>query len=260
MGVLEPSASVFKQPLSSFDKPFSVVIIPLPFKMVWPVESYVDEDGIVHYLTADDQPPAGGWPMPPDHELEALLSPLGVPPLPNSNALTTAPANRSGALAPRQPATFVASTPQLIPIGTYIFQPVIPPVAEPPTQFVNIHFIGDGVRPHRDRFTGRNRDDNFPYTVCLAATSMTMKDLIKAFEGGGALGFTECKQMSDGRSWAEVQTFKLNDDNSGKTLAELGWTESRGVDEPPVWVCAYFEGLDEQEEKSYWEKLGFPES
>lgn len=84
-----------------------------------------------------------------------------------------------------------------------------------------------------------------------------MNDLIKAFEGGGARGFIECKLLSDGRSWAKVQTFKLGDDSSGKTLGEIGWTESRGVDGPPVWVCAYHEGLDDEEEKSYWKRLGF---
>lgn len=148
-------------------------------------------------------------------------------------------------------------TPQPRPIAWYIFRPVQQPLVTPPTQFVNINFIGNGVRPHRDRFTGRNRDGEILYTVCRAATNMKMKDLIAAFEGGGARGFTECKLLSDGRSWAEVRTFKLGDDSSGKTLGEVGWTESRGVNGPPVWVCAYHEGLDDEEEKSFWEGLGF---
>ena len=197
--------------------------------------SYIDPEGIVHYLTPDGLPPNNGYPAPPGYELRVLPAP---------------------AVSPRSPSPI----PQLRPIASYILRPVVQPLVIPPTQFVNINFISHGVRPHRDKFTGRNRDEEIPYTVCRAATNMKMKDLIIAFEGGEARGFTECKLLSDGRSWAEVQTFKLGDNRSEMTLEEVGWTESRGVDGPPVWVCAYHEGLDAEEEKSYWEGLGFPAS
>lgn len=211
--------------------------------------AYIDDSGLTHYLTVDGLPPANGYPPPPGYELRLFSFPIPPcsPPAPN----TASPATLTA--APCVP------TPQPQPVACYTFQPVQQATVVPPAEFVYINFICNGVRPHRDRYTGRNRDEEIIYTVCCAITSMKMKDLIKAFEGGGARGFTECKLLSDGRSWAEVKTFKLSDDSSEKTLAEVGWTESRGVD-GPLWVCAYHEGLEEEEEKSYWEELGFPTS
>lgn len=77
--------------------------------------------------------------------------------------------------------------------------------------------------------------------------------------GHGELnGMTECKQSTDGRSWLEVQTFQIGDDKSKKPLEELGWTDSKGTDESPIWVCIHRAELDEEEERTYWGRLGFP--
>ena len=209
--------------------------MPSSTNISWLV-SYSDRAGVRHYLTSDLLPPNHGNPPPPGHEPPVLPLPAGFP-----VASSTSPPPDS---QPR-------------PVAGYAFRPAPQPPVTPPTQFVNIHFISNGVRPHRDRFTGRNRDDEIEFTICRAATNMKMKDLIGAFVGSGARGFTECKLLSDGYSWAEVRTFKLGDDSSEKTLGEVGWTESRGVDDAPVWVCAYHEGLDDVEEKSYWEGRGF---
>lgn len=216
-----------------------------PFNLFWTV-SYVGHDGITHYLTHDGSPPDLGSPTPPTYELLALSASPPAPPAPIS--LLEAPSSSP------------APIPQLRATGYFAFQPVQQAAVTAPIEYVNINFIANGVRPYHDRFTGRSRDEEIIYTVCRAPTNMRMRDLILTFEGGGARGFTECKLLSDGRSWAKVQTYKLGDENSEKTLAALGWTASRGVDGPPVWVCAYHEGLDEREEQRYWEEHGFPAS
>ena len=195
--------------------------------------SYSDQDGTRHHRTSDG--------LPPNH---------GIPPLVSlfPTALIAA-SHTSPPLVPQ---------PRAVEIHT--FQPTLKPSETPATGFVDINFIRSGVRPHRDRYTGRDRDEEISYTSWRTATNTKMKDLIKSWDGDGTRGFTECKLLSDSYSWAEVQTFKLGDDNSEKTLAEVGWTASRGVDDPPVWVAAYHEGLDGDEEKKYWEGLGFVSS
>ena len=97
-----------------------------------------------------------------------------------------------------------------------------------------------------------------PYTLTKVATYMRMKDLILLMGHGDLDGITECKKLSDDRSWSEVQTFQISDDGSDKSLEELGWTESRGAVETPIWVCVFLPELEEQEERTYWEQLGFP--
>lgn len=194
--------------------------------------SFTDHAGTRHHITSDGLPPGHGYPPPPSHEQMVIPPPAGL-----AAVLYGSP----------------PPVPQPTPVASYTFRPP----GTLTTQFVNIRFISNGVRPHRDRFTGRNRDEDIRYTICRAATSMKMNDLIKAFDGSGARGFTECKLLSDGYTWAEVRTFKLDDDSSAKTLAEIGWTESRGVDGPPVWVSAFHEGLDGEEEKIFWRGLGF---
>lgn len=233
------------------------------FNLPWSTLSYTDDAGIVHFFTEDGLPPNDGYPPYPGYELQVFPHSPRLLPLPDSNSLLpgcvtpAAPSADPSTSATDASATAPSTIPQPRAIGCYIFRPVRQPLVELPIQFVKINFIANGVRPHQDRFTGRNRDEEILYTACRAATIMKMNDLIKTFEGGGARGFTECKLLSDGRSWAKVQTFKLGDDSLGKTLGEIGWTESRGVDGPPVWVCAYHEGLDDEEEESYWKRLGF---
>lgn len=204
----------------------------------WTV-SYRDEDGTGYYRTSDGLPPNHGRPPPPSDDPPVIPFLAGFP----------------AASSTRPPPVSQPS-----PVAIHTFRPTQQPAGTPTTGFVDINFIRNGVRPHRDRYTGRDRDEAITYTPWRVATSMKMKDLIESFDGSGGRGFTECKLLSDGYSWAEVQTFKLGDDSSEKTLAEVGWTASRGVDGPPVWVSAYHEGLVGDEEKKYWEGLGFVSS
>lgn len=153
---------------------------------------------------------------------------------------------------PLLPPFILLPTSPIRALFTQIFHP-----SPPEIKYVTIKFIGNGVRPHRDRFTGRDRDEAIVYTTCVAATSKKVEDLIREMGGSGARGITECKLLVDGRTWLEVQTFKLGDDNLQKTLAEVGWTNTRGVNGPPVWVCPYHPGLEEEEEKQYWQRQGF---
>lgn len=97
-------------------------------------------------------------------------------------------------------------------------------------------------------------------TTCRVATTVKVEELIRAMGGHGVMGVTECKLLADGRSWSAVQTFQLGDDNAHRTLAEVGWTAWRGVGGPPVWICPFHPGLEDEEEARYWRRLGFPTS
>lgn len=83
-------------------------------------------------------------------------------------------------------------------------------------------------------------------TTCRVATTMKVEKLIREMGGSGMMGITECKLLADGRTWSPVQTFRLDDDNVQKTVAEVGWTESRRVNGPPVWICPFHPGLEEK--------------
>lgn len=96
--------------------------------------------------------------------------------------------------------------------------------------------------------------------TCRVATSMKVEDLIREMGGSGAMGITECKLLADGRTWSPVQTFRLGDNNVQRTVAEVGWTEPRGVDGPPIWICPFHPGLEEKEEARYWRGRGFSSS
>lgn len=83
-------------------------------------------------------------------------------------------------------------------------------------------------------------------TTCRVATTMKVEKLIREMGGSSMMGITECKLLADGRTWSPVQTFRLDDDNVQKTVEEMGWTESRRVNGPPVWICPFHPGLEEK--------------
>lgn len=138
------------------------------------------------------------------------------------------------------------SAPLIQPLQTSSFRPPI-------EQYTYVNFIRDGIRPHRDRFTGRNRDRAIPYTLCKLATHMKMETLIMIMGRGNLNGITECKLSADGLSWLEVQTFRIGDDRSHKSLEQLGWIDSKGTLESPIWVCVYLSDREIGEEGAYQE-------
>lgn len=154
--------------------------------------------------------------------------------------------------------TSTAAEPFIQPLRTSNFQPT--PNLQPTSavNYIHINFIRDSIRPHRDRYTGRDRNNLIPFTLTKVATYMRMEDLILIMGHGDLSGMTECKKSTDGRSWSEVQTFQIGDDKSNKSLQDLGWTGSKGTAESPIWVCVYRPDLEEEEERIYWERLGFP--
>lgn len=197
--------------------------------------SYVDEDGRPHFITSDGLPPNNGVPPPPASE---------VPPPFGTNGLQSV---LEPASVPAIQALYLESC---LPRSS--LQP--PPLR---IECINIKFIQNGVRPHRDRFTGRDRNKEIVATTCRVATTMKVGELILGMGGSGVMGITECKLLADGRTWSPVQTLKLGDHNVQKTLAEVGWTESRGADGPPIWICPFHPGLEEEEEAQYWHRQGF---
>lgn len=80
-----------------------------------------------------------------------------------------------------------------------------------------------------------------------------METLIMIMGRGDLNGITECKLSADGLSWLEVQTFRIGDDRSHKSLEEIGWTDSKGTPESPIWVCIYVADQEIEEERAYRE-------
>lgn len=220
--------------------------------------SYVDQDGRPHFITSDGLPPNNGVPPPPASEVPPPPV-YGFPPLsplPLYQA-SPPPSGTNGQQSILEPAPVPA-------IQALYFESYLPPSSlQPPPlriECINIKFIQNGVRPHRDRFTGRDRNEEIVATTCRVATTMKVEELILGMGGSDDMGITECKLLADGRTWSTVQTLKLGDDNVQKTLAEVGWTESRGADGPPIWICPFHPGLEEEEEARYWRRQGFTAS
>ncbi|MCJ1261504.1 hypothetical protein MMC22_001368 [Lobaria immixta] len=210
--------------------------MPAPTSITPLSMSYLGEDGRLHFVTSDGLPPNNGIPPPP--------GPALLPPSSSAYGLQG-----------------VSEPIPVPPIQALYLESYRPPSSlQPPLPqggCINIKFIQNGVRPHRDRFTGRDRDEEIVATTCRVATTTKVGELIREMGGSGVMGITECKLLADGRTWSPVQTFKLGDDNVHKTLADVGWTESRGVDGPPVWISPFHPGLEEEEEARYWRRRGF---
>ena len=51
-------------------------------------------------------------------------------------------------------------------------------------------------------------------------------------------GLTECVETGNG-SWEKGSTYVLSQDRSRKTLAEVGWDETRGTEKKVVWLAAF---------------------
>ena len=229
--------------------------MPTPTSITPLIVSYVDGDGRPHFITSDGLPPNNGVPLPPG----PIRPPSPVygfaldPPAPIYPVLP--PSSGTNGLQGMQEPTPAP------PIQALYLEHYRPPSSLQPLPLRNgcikLRFIQNGVRPHRDRFTGRDRDEEIVATTCRVATSMKVEELIRRMGGSGVMGITECKPLADGRTWSPVQTFQLGDENVNKTLAEVGWTESRGIDGPPVWISPYHPGVEEEEEARYWRRQGF---
>lgn len=229
--------------------------MPAPTSITLLSTSYLGEDGRLHFVTSDGLPPNNGIPPLPGP---------AVPPPPTYKFSVPPLAHMYQVLPPSSSAYGLQGVSEPIPVppiqALYLESYRPPSSLQPPLLqggCINIKFIQNGVRPHRDRFTGRDRDEEIVATTCRVATTMKVEELIREMGGSGVMGITECKLLADGRTWSPVQTFKLGDDNVHKTLADVGWTESRGVDGPPVWISPFHPGLEEEEEVRYWRRRGF---
>lgn len=61
---------------------------------------------------------------------------------------------------------------------------------------------------------------------------------VPAAEYGYQYGITEVHEMGEGRFTAG-QTILRDSEDANKTLAQIGWDESRGTGRRPVWIMPY---------------------
>lgn len=55
-------------------------------------------------------------------------------------------------------------------------------------------------------------------------------------------GITECFE-AENDSWTKGRTFILSEDKSKSTLQEVGWDDSRGTKNEPVWLAIHNKAL-----------------
>lgn len=217
--------------------PPGFAIYPPPSNSGPPAPFYL-EDGRAYFVNSD-----------------GFLASSLLPPPTTNGSLPLTPIPENG-VAP--PARLPQWIPLIRPMHNSSFRPTPAPSGPPPLKYIHINFIRDGIRPHRDLFTGRDRDAAIPYTLCQVATYTRMDDLIRTMGTGQMAGITECGlPTNDRRPWTEVKTFTIGDGESHRSLEELGWTDARGPAIRPIWVCMYSEELEREEERRYWERLGY---
>ncbi|MCJ1254168.1 hypothetical protein MMC24_001982 [Lignoscripta atroalba] len=84
----------------------------------------------------------------------------------------------------------------------------------------------------------------FGFSTFRVPTLMTLKELVEQLSPPGdinpAWGITECLEVGNG-TWREGSSFSLggNKDKLTQTLGSLGWNESRGTTNKPVWIVLH---------------------
>ena len=106
-----------------------------------------------------------------------------------------------------------------------------------PDSHTIIHFLFDGTRPF-DGHPGCTPE----FTALKIPTTMTVADLMRRLGvpdyDNDRFGVTECVEVGDG-SWTKGSTYILSEEKTKKTLKAIGWDDSRGVANKPVWIAIY---------------------
>lgn len=167
----------------------------------------------------------------PDHGFPLGVVPVlagfqPVPPPPPAAAPAPAPA------APAPPPSPFSTVPDshvdpsaagLGPGMSYLF----------PAKHTSLHVVAGSFKPYESPNTP------FQFSILRAPCSMTVAELIERLGVKGPdnkVGVTECIELGDG-SWAKGVSIVKKDDAAKKTLAQIGWDETRGLGpNRPVWL------------------------
>lgn len=100
-----------------------------------------------------------------------------------------------------------------------------------------INFFADGTRPFE-----RPPGSTPRYATLEVPTMITVAELMRLLgvpsDNNDRYGITECFE-ADNDSWTKGRTFILSEDKSKSTLQQVGWDDSRGTKNEPVWLAIH---------------------
>lgn len=104
-----------------------------------------------------------------------------------------------------------------------------------------IHFFADGTRPFEQPPGSTPR-----YATLEVPTMITVAELMRLLgvpsDNNDRYGITECFEADDD-GWTKGRTFILSEDQSKSTLHQVGWDDSRGTRNEPVWLAIHNKAL-----------------
>ncbi len=105
-----------------------------------------------------------------------------------------------------------------------------------PKKHATVNFFPDGTRPFEKPPGFRPK-----YATLVIPTSMMVVDLMHQLgvpsDDNDRYGVTECFE-ADGDGWTKGKTYILSEDQSKKTLEQVGWNESRTIKQP-IWLAVH---------------------
>ena len=152
-------------------------------------------------------------PPPPSRPPQAPTAPPPPPPPPQQPTATPSPV---------VPGVFVDGNPHgLAPGINYIFPP----------KHTCIHQIVGRIPPWDCP------NDRLQFHIHRIPCCMTVKDLILQLGGGAAdeSSVTDCIEIGDS-AWMKGITILVKDGKANKTLQQIGWDETRGTSNRPIWI------------------------
>ncbi len=185
------------------------------------------------HFSANALPVFGGFqPSPPPAAPPAVAPVLASAPTSRPSAARATAAGHTSNINDGQSAAQPGATPVHATIPG-----LRPGVAQLlPRKFVELHVICGGVVPYR---TPRS---DFRFKRVRAPTNMTVAELLTALGAtrgaAGKNGLTECVEVGEG-VWAKGVSVFRDKPDANKTLAQLGWDDSRGDTQPPVWLVVH---------------------
>lgn len=100
-----------------------------------------------------------------------------------------------------------------------------------------INFFADGTRPFE-----QPRGSTPRFATLEVPTMITVAELMRLLgvptDNNDRYGITECFEAEDD-SWTKGRTFILSEDQSKSTLQEVGWDDTRGSKNEPVWIAIH---------------------
>ncbi|KAL8738679.1 MAG: hypothetical protein Q9181_000563 [Wetmoreana brouardii] len=193
-----------------------------------------------HFRTINGEPPNGG--VPPGTSFYPAPTPAQPATSPPPPYCGYAYADPRMFLPPQAPAAPAPAPTRWTPPGANL-------LGQPAPSFDGVEYLypNDHTLFHViwDRHMELDKPIHTPvFDARMFPTGLTVKDLIQRLgapeDDDSKYGVTEVHELGDGR-WTAGQTILLNSDYAKKTLRDVGWDETRGFSNKPVWIKVHTE-------------------